>query len=157
MSLLDEDIIGLEDPKGIIKLMRSWASGGDYWRQKTRSQYESCSDKYYLMELSTKYYEYTQEEREWMKKNDIKYMPVESWPYLNFNPYVPDDMIISFLTDDNNIINGNNDRSIFDIPYLICRDDVIITQLTDKVKIVKYKDIRPVKIWGFYEENTKDL
>lgn len=157
MSLLDEDIIGLEDPKCIVTIMRSWASGGDYWRQKTRSQYESCSDKYYLMELSTKYYQYTQEEREWMNKNDIKYMPVESWPYLNFNPYVPDDMIISFLTDDNNIINGNNDYSIFDIPYLICRDDVIITQLTDKVKIVKYKDIRPVKIWGFYEENTKDL
>ena len=61
-------------------------------------------------------------------------------------------MIISFLTDDNNIINGNNDHSIFNIPYLICRDDVIITQLTDKVKIVKYKDIRPIKIWRFYEE-----
>lgn len=132
--------------------MRSWASGGDYWSQKTRSQYESRGDKYHLMELSIKYYEYTQEEREWMKKNDIEYMPIESWPYLNFNPYVPDDMIISFLTDDNNIINGNNDSSIFNIPYLICKDDVIITQLTDKVKIVKYKDIRPLKIWGFYEE-----
>lgn len=142
MSLLDEDIIGLDDPKCIIKLMRSWAFGGDYWRQKTRSQYESCGDKYYLMELSMKYYQYTQEEQEWMNKNDIKYMPTESWPYLNFNPYVPDDMIISFL----------NDQSIFNIPYLICRDDVIITQLTDKVKIVKYKDIRPAKIWGFYEE-----
>ena len=152
MSLLDEDIIGLEDPKCIIKLMRSWAFGDDYWSQKTRPQYESCSDKRYLMELSIKYYQYTQEEREWMDKNDIKYMPVEGWTYLNFNPYVPDDMIISFLTDDNNIINGNNDHSIFDVPYLICRDDVIITQLTDKVKIVKYKDIRPVKIWGFYEE-----
>lgn len=151
MSLLDEDIIGLDDPKCIIALMRSWASGGDYWQQKTQSVYESCND-YYLMELSIKYYEYTQEEREWMKKNDIEYMPVESWPYLNFNPYVPDDMIISFLTDDNNIINENNDHSIFDIPYLICRGDVIITQLTDKVKIVKYKDIRPLKIWGFYEE-----
>ena len=152
MSLLDENIIGLEDPKCIIKLMRSWASGGDYWSQKTRSQYESCSDKYYLMELSMKYYQYTREEREWMDKNDIKHMPVESWPYLNFNPYVPDDMVISFLTDDNNIINGNNDHSIFNVPYLICRDDVIITQLTDKVKIVKYEDIRPLKIWGFYEE-----
>ena len=95
MSLLDEDIIGLEDPKCIIKLMRSWASGGDYWSQKTRSQYESCIDKCYLMELSIKYYQYNQEEREWMEKNDIKYMPVESWSYLNFNPYVPDDMIIS--------------------------------------------------------------
>lgn len=154
MSLLDEDIIGLEDPKCIIKLMRSWASGGDYWSQKTRSQYESCSDKCYLMELSIKYYQYTREEQEWMDKNDIKYMPVESWPYLNFNPYVPDDMVISFLTDDNNIINDNenNDHSIFNIPYLICRDNVTITQLTDKVKIVKYKDIRPAKIWGFYEE-----
>ena len=152
MSLLDEDIIGLEDPKCIIKLMRSWASGGDYWSQKTRPQYESCSDKYYLMELSMKYYQYTREEREWMDKNDIKYMPVESRFYLNFNPYVPDDMIISFLTDDNNIIKGNGDQDIFNTPYLICRDDVIITQLTDKVKIVKYKDIRPTKIWRFYEE-----
>ena len=152
MSLLDEDIIGLEDPKCIIKLMRSWASGGDYWQQKTRSQYESCSDKCYLMELSIKYYQYTREEQEWMDKNDIKYMPVESRAYLNFNPYVPDDMIISFLTDDNNIIKGNGEYDIFNIPYLICRDDVIITQLTDKVKIVKYKDIRPLKIWGFYEE-----
>ena len=61
-------------------------------------------------------------------------------------------MVISFLTDDNNVINENNDPSIFNIPYLICRDDVIITQLTDKVKIVKYGDIRPLKIWGFYEE-----
>lgn len=157
MSLLDEDIIGLDDPKCIIALMRSWASGGDYWQQKTRSQYQSWVDKHYLMELSIKYYEYTQEEREWMDKNDIKYMPVESWTYLNFNPYVPDDMIISFLTDDSDIIERNGDHDIFLTPYLICRDDVIITQLTDKVKIVKYKDIRPVKIWGFYEENTKDL
>ena len=153
MSLLDEDIIGLEDPKCIIKLMRSWASGGDYWSQKTRSQYESCSDKCYLMELSIKYYQYTREEQEWMDKNDIKYMPVESRAYLNFNPYVPDDMIISFLTDDKNVIKGNGEYDIFNTPYLICRDDVTITQLTDKVKIVKYKDIRPVKIWGFYEEN----
>jgi hypothetical protein len=61
-------------------------------------------------------------------------------------------MIISFLTDDNNIIKGNGDQDIFNTPYLICRDDVTITQLTDKVKLVKYKDIRPVKIWGFYEE-----
>ena len=152
MSLLDEDIIGLDDPKCIIKLMRSWASGDDYWSQKTRQVYESCNDKYYLMELSMKYYQYTQEEREWMDKNDIKYMPTEAWCYLNFNPYVPDDIIISFLMDNNNIINENNDHSIFNVPYLICRDDVIITQLTDKVKIVKYEDIRPVKIWGFYEE-----
>ena len=149
MSLLDEDIIGLEDPKCIVKLMRSWASGGDYWSQKTRSQYESDINKCYLMELSIKYYQYTQEEREWMEKNDIKYMPIESHPYLNFNPYVPDDMIISFLTD---IDNKDNKETDFLQPYLICKDDVIITQLTDKVKMVKYKDIRPLKIWGFYEE-----
>lgn len=152
MSLLDEDIIGLEDPKCIIKLMRSWASGGDYWQQKTRSQYESCIDKHYLMELSFKYYQYTREEREWMEKNNVEHMPIEGCTYLNFNPYVPDDMIISFLTDDNDIIKRNGDHDIFLTPYLICKDDVIITQLTDKVKIVKYEDIRPVKIWGFYEE-----
>lgn len=153
MSLLDEDIIGLEDPKCIVKLMRNWASGGDYWSQKTRSQYESDINKCYLMELSNKYYQYTQEECEWMEKNDIIYMPIELCPYLNFNPYVPDDMIISFLTDDNNIIKVNDDHDIFNnIPYLICRDDVIITQLTDKVKIVKYGDIRPLKIWQFYKE-----
>ena len=75
MSLLDENIIGLEEPKGIIALMRSWAFGGDYWQQKRRTKYESCSDKRYLMELSIKYYQYTREEREWMDKNDIKHMP----------------------------------------------------------------------------------
>ena len=55
--------------------MRSWASGGDYWSQKTRSQYVSYG-KYYLMELSIKHYQYTREEQEWMDKNGIKYRPV---------------------------------------------------------------------------------
>ena len=121
MSLLDEDIIGLDDPKGIIKLMRSWASGGDYWSQKTRSQYESDISKCYLMELATKYYQYTQEEREWMKKNDIEYMPVEMCIYLNFNPYVPDDMIISFLTEDNNSIKENDSLNKLEV----CDDELL--------------------------------
>ena len=150
MSLLDEDIIGLEDPKCIVTVMRSWASGGDYWSQKTRSQYESDISKCYLMELATKYYQYTQEEREWMEKNKVEYMPIELCPYLNFNPYVPDDMIISFLTGEKCLILTEEKASLK--PYLICKDDVIITQLTDKVKIVKYKDIKPEKIQGFYKE-----
>lgn len=151
MSLLDcEEIIGLEDPKCIVALMRSWASGGDYWAQKTKTIYETASNRHFLMELATKYYEYTQEEREWMEKNDIQYMPIEMCPYLNFNPYVPDDMIIPFLTGEQCLILTEEKASMK--PYLVCKDDVMIVQLTDKVQLVKYEDIKPEKIQGFYRE-----
>lgn len=150
MSLLDcEEIIGLEDPKGIVALMRSWAAGGDYWAQKTKTIYETASNRYFLMELVIKYYQYTQEECEWMEKNDIQYMPIEMCPYLNFNPYVPDDMIIPFLTEEKS--NETEEKASIK-PYLVCKDDVMIVQLTDKVQLVKYKDIKPEKIQGFYRE-----
>ena len=138
MSLLDcEDIIDLTSITAIIDVMRKW-----YILDNNPSNY--------LLELDQKIYRYNEQERNYMDEHKIEYMPLELFSYLKFNPYAPDDDIISFLIENKTTLP---DKGNLIVPYLVCNNNVQITQLTDKIRFAKWDDIKPEKIQKFYTED----
>lgn len=135
MSLLDcEDIIDLTSITAIIDVMRKWSILDN-------------NPSNYLLELDQKIYRYNEQERNYMDEHKIEYMPIELFPYLKFNPYAPDDDIISFLIENKTTLP---DKGNLRVPYLVCNNKVQITQLTDKIRFARWDDIRPEKIQKFY-------
>lgn len=129
MSILDCNEDFLESWENRLSIMRSWCD--------TRF----CSDEYVEpLILKSKYYQYTEDERNWLEFHNIEHLPFEITYFFLINPF-SNNIDANFFSE---LKKLDNEESF----VLIVKPGVIPSQLEPNIKFITIDDLKPNKLKG---------
>lgn len=129
MSLLDCKEDFLESWETRLSIMKSWCD--------TRFLDNECEKPFILQ---SKYYHYTEDERNWLKSHNIEYLPIEIIYFIAFNPF-------------SNGINANFFSQLKELDneeplVLLIKQGVIPAQIEQNIRFITIEDLKPNSLKG---------
>lgn len=129
MSLLDCKEDFLESWETRLSIMKSWCD--------TRFLGDECEKP---LVLQSKYYHYTEDERDWLKSHNIEYLPIEIIYFIALNPF-SNSIDASFFSQ---LKELENEEPL----VLLIKPGVIPAQIEPNIRFITIEDLKPYSLKG---------
>lgn len=133
MSILDCNEDFLESWENRLSIMKSWCD-----TRFLGAEAEGEWEKPFV--LQSKYYQYTEDERNWLRSHNIEHLPFEIAFFIALNPF-------------SNGIDANFFSQLKEVDseepiVLVIKPGVIPAQLEPNIKFITIEDLKPNKLKG---------
>ena len=129
MSILDCNEDFLENWENRLSIMKFWCD--------TRFLEDECEKP---LVLKTKYYHYTEDERNWLESHNIEHLPFEIICFIALNPF-SNSIDANFFSE---LKELDNEEPL----VLLIKQGVIPAQLEPNIKFITIEDLKPNKLKG---------